>query len=117
MLTEAEKNWLKERSGTLVYHKFCLHCTYVKRRWFDGQTPCMLADIGRICPVFYQEDIQDAAEFEARVAMYLAKSPCLTCPSTIYGNCETRKTAKGREVIEACRLKHARLAVEQEMEK
>ena len=59
---------------------------------------------------------KDAAEFEARVAVYLAKSPCLTCPSSIYGNCETRKTARGREVIEACRLKHARLAVEEEMQ-
>lgn len=62
------------------------------------------------------QDWKDAAEFEARVAVYLAKSPCLTCPDNPR-NCPRENTPeKGRPFWEACRMKHARIAVEQEME-
>ena len=78
-------------------------------RWFDIQTcTCRLED--------KKEDYRDAAEFEARVAVYLAKSPCLTCPDNPR-NCPRENTPeKGRPWLEACRMKHARIAVEQEME-
>lgn len=59
---------------------------------------------------------KDAAEFEARVAVYLAKSPCLTCPDNSR-NCPRKNSPeKGRPFFEACRIKHARIAVEKEME-
>lgn len=62
------------------------------------------------------QDWKDAAEFEARVAVYLAKSPCLTCPDNSR-NCPRKNSPeKGRPFFEACRIKHARIAVEKEME-
>lgn len=49
--------------------------------------------------------------------VYLAKSPCLTCPDNPR-NCPRKNTPeKGRPFFEACRIKHARIAVEKEMER
>ena len=63
------------------------------------------------------QDWKDAAEFEARVAIYLAKSPCLTCPDNPRNCPRNNSPDKGRPFFEACRMKHARIAVEQEMER
>ena len=83
---------------------------YRRCRWLNIQTcSCLLEDKGA--------NHRDAAEFEARVAVYLAKSPCLTCPDNPR-NCPRKNTPeKGRPFWEACRMKHARLAVEAEMER
>lgn len=105
MLTEAEKKWLKKKS---YYKQFPVNCykTYKCSECPHKET-CYL----------WPNDFKDAAEFEARVAVYLAKSACLVCPDNRHGGCPTREiAAHGREHVEACRLKHARLAVEAEME-
>ena len=74
-------------------------------RWFDIQTcTCRLED--------KKEDYRDAAEFEARVAAYIAFwSQIRPCP--------TRAGCKAQSILEcaACWLKHARIAVEKEMER
>ena len=110
MLTEAEKNWLRRREGYLKY--YCQHCQFFKPYdtphvnpgWCQGDCWC--------CPVAgkdIQYAFQDAAEFEARVAVLLTDRddtyipPChIVCSG--YHNC--------RE----CRLMYARLAIEAEME-
>lgn len=116
MLIEAEQKWRLERGLSLLENgyyscKDCPNHTDEKNMWTGH---CWIEE-GSFCPVEHS-GYRDAAEFEARVAVYLAKSPCLTCPDNKQGGCCTRKMARGRDVVEACRLKHARLAVEQEME-
>jgi hypothetical protein len=116
MLTDAERKWLQERENVPLFQceKYCeyhvgknsyFECTYspaLSQEWCKN-------DAGN-------QDWKDAAEFEARVAVYLAKSPCLTCPDNPR-NCPRENTPeKGRPFLEACRMKHARIAVEQEME-
>lgn len=117
MLTEAEKRWLEERKPptkkiykTTADDNFCRHCT----RYNTNCTP-WFRDVA-YCPTDQGGDFRDAAEFSARVAAKLAKSACLVCPDNQHGGCPTREiAAHGREHVEACRLKHARLAVEAEM--
>ena len=112
MLTEAEKKWLEERQDKGEYNfYYCQYCNKIPSIVTGGLCagPCPMYPGGF--------EYQDAAEFEARVAARLAKSPCLTCPDNKQGGCCTRKMARGRDVVEVCRLKHARLVVEQEMEK
>lgn len=109
MLTEAEKKWLEERENRIC--KFCIHCpgylnTIPCLDWWDGT--CMMDTT--------LEEFRDAAEFEARVAAKLAQSPCWSCPEKSKLSCPRGKSeANGRPKAEACRLKHARLAVEEEM--
>ena len=112
MLTETELKWVKET------RHLCNRC-----EWNLYDNPCVRygrLGMGERCPGFsprnLEHDYRDAAEFEARVAVYLAKSPCLTCPDNPR-NCPRENTPeKGRPFLEACRMKHARIAVEQEME-
>ena len=60
-------------------------------------------------------ELEARAEFWQRAAVKLAKSICLECPDN-KGNCPRRGIEQhGREYVEACRMKHARLAVEAEM--
>ena len=63
--------------------------------------------------VSFDDDIRDAAEFEERVANY---NPCLSCVDHPK-NCPRELSdgdSLGDEIV-ACRMKHARLAVEAEM--
>lgn len=63
--------------------------------------------------VSFDDDIRDAAEFEERVANY---NPCLSCVDHPK-NCPRELSdgdSLGDEIV-ACRIKHARLAVERQM--
>ena len=104
MLTEAEKKWLEERKSSLRYAchscKFkgeggCFYVPPIEREW------CYLDHVN--------QDWADAAEFEARVsrimALYLGAPPCGV------GTCNNPNF-----LCPECRLKHARLKAEQEME-
>lgn len=44
-------------------------------------------------------------------------APCLTCPDNSRNCPRNNSPDKGRPFFEACRMKHARIAVEQEMER
>jgi hypothetical protein len=108
MLTEAEKTWLEEReyAEAVEYgHYSCPSC-----KWL-GQEDNVC--IFRRCLIF-DPKWQDVAEFEARVAAKLtglnaAELPC-------YPNFLCPFSAKHIGSCKACYLKHARLAVEAEME-
>jgi hypothetical protein len=97
-LTDEEIAWYAERDWTLeiLGNYSCGLCQY--------RVPDDLLCIFRECPKF-KDDYKDAAEFEARVAAKLANKCTDTRPCI--GACKT---------CEARRLKHARLAVEAEME-
>ena len=129
MLTEAEKKWLEERKPptkqpykTTADDNFCRYCA----RYNTHCTP-WFRDVA-YCPTDKGGDFTDAAEFEARVAALLSVSenrltPCLTDlnPET-RGECKQwrfywRNSYAVYWGCAACRLKYARLAVEQEMEK
>lgn len=108
MLDEAEKWWLYTRKNVdmVTGTYFCATCQYMN----DEEEECIF----RKCPIF-EADYRDAAEFEARVAARLtglnaAELPC-------YPNFLCPYRAKHIGSCKACYLKHARLAVEAEMEK
>lgn len=119
-LTEQEKAWL-ERSKNLCSK--CIHkalgCILGKS---EGKRECIFfdADLG-------EPDYRDAAEFEARVALWVATNyfkwferPCKfengVCPhlSCISGK---KSACRPKWGLSWCKLKTARLAVEEEMEK
>lgn len=111
MLTNEERKWLQERGDSPLFQceKYCeyhvgkdsyFECTYspaLSQEWCKN-------DAGN-------QDWKDAAEFEARVAAYIAFwSQIMSCP--------TRAGCKAQSILEcvACWLKHARIVVEKEME-
>jgi hypothetical protein len=104
MLTEAEKKWLEERKDKGEYNfYYCQYCNKIPSIVTGGLCagPCPMYPGGF--------EYEDAAEFEARVsrimALYLGAPPCGT------GKCNNPDF-----LCPECRLKYARLAVEQEME-
>ena len=108
MLTNAEYYWLMQREWVcMVMGSYsCGLCQY--------RDPDDLLCIFRACPKF-NDNFHDVAEFEARVAAKLtglnaAELPC-------YPNFLCPYRAKHIGSCKACYLKHARLAVEAEMEK
>lgn len=108
-LTGSEKKWIErresmeEKTGVFFCH-YCKHLTEYYDEWIgycDGMP----------CPV-YPEELEaamwkDAAEFEARTAAKLANRCRNTRPCT----------GEPCKECEARRLKQARLAVEEEMER
>lgn len=114
-LTESEKKWLEEReqhkrNGEQFYS--CADCEHRSAEYdlFDGW-----CDNEGACPIeLGYRDLQDAAEFSARVAARLTglKAEELPC----YPNFLCPYSAKLIGSCKACYLKHARLAVEQEMD-
>ena len=106
MLSEAEKKWLHRRKN-LDDHTFCWHCPTGKKGF-----PC--TDwLYHLCPTqCSNQDFEDAAKFEARVAIELTRChDDLTGCNGFDGTCHEETLT-----CLACRLKHARLAVEAEME-
>lgn len=114
MLTYAERKWLQERENVPLFQceKYCeyhvgkdsyFECTYspaLSQEWCKNDA----------C----NQDWKDAVEFEARVASLLAQKegawePCF------YTHCPYGSVISAEECIQ-CRMKHARIAVEQEME-
>ena len=119
MLTEKDRKWLEERVENLEIFGgyFCPDCPefvledegfmYCGR---GGWENCTVDNPHKYI-------FKDAAEFEARVAAKLAQYFCFVCSDRPHKGCPARHiTTYGREHVEACRLKHARLAVEAEME-
>lgn len=115
MLTEAEKMWLEERKPptkkpykTTADDNFCRHCTRYNTNcipWFR--------DVA-YCPTDQGGDFRDAAEFSARVAAKLAEETAKWEPCYNSGRCPV-DVLYAKKCI-PCRLKHARLEVEAEME-
>jgi hypothetical protein len=101
-LTESEKKWLEVRE------KRNFQTGYYLSPWaFPKKTLYWVTEVS---------DTYDAAEFEARVSARLTGEPpyafgfCQLCKYNSHG-CQ-----KLRIPLKQCRLKHARLAVEAEME-
>lgn len=110
MLTEAEEKWLERRKV------LCTHCDLIARGFCKGEknkTSCKLwEDLHCENPVSgYKafQSMQDAAEFEARVALELTDYDASyrpPCPD----NCRSIRNCR------ECHLMYARIAVEAEME-
>jgi hypothetical protein len=113
MLTEAEKKWLGDREQVEIANGLysCAHCKLFSNI-YSVYTGYCIGEYAE-CPIV--PDFQDAAEFEARVAAKLtglnaAELPC-------YPNFLCPFSAKNLGIgCKDCFLKHARLAVEEEME-
>lgn len=117
MLTEADKKWLHRRKK-LDDHTFCWHCPTGKKGF-----PC--TDwLYHLCPTqCSNQDFEDAAEFEARVAAKLAQGvsygelPCGAdpdCPDKGMDKYNTKETPTLG--CRMCVLRAARLEVETKME-
>lgn len=106
MLTDSEKKWLEERKYDLEIFG-CYYCPSCKG--FDKREGgCIFIR----CMIF-RINWEDCAEFEARVAAKLTEISATWEPCFKAGGCPV-------EVLYAhncipCRLKHARLTVEEEM--
>lgn len=130
MLTEAEKNWMRRREGYLKH--YCRHCQFFKPYDAPHVIPGYCQGDSWCCPVNGKDIIysmQDAAEFEARVAEKLAKPRKELRPK----GCSWYETTEGGHLVRktacpphhdidkcagfaTCSLYHARLAAEAEME-
>lgn len=107
-LTESEKKWLDERARRCAY--FCIHSSDGRRDF-----PCLdWWHSPNNCPLEGAQDFRDVAAFEARVAARLAWENC-PCKRPRFFEC-AKITARDRKDVVRCRLKHARLAVEEEMQ-
>lgn len=101
MLTESEKQWLRGRElVALAYCAWCRKCDRRYRHMFRG------------CPT----DYTSADDFEARVAAKLANplwGVCWNSDSCLeFGG--SKDEPRGWWNCQWCRLKHARLQVEEE---
>lgn len=115
-LSEKEKDWLERREK---YPKlYCQHCQFfepydtphVNPGWCSGDCWC--------CPVVGKDilySFQDAAEFEALVAVKLAQNEYIFIPCYLSGTKWDDCPHKDWDCNQ-CRIKYARLAVEQEMD-
>ena len=116
MLTEQEKKWLEFRKNV------CFRCK--KRRQtcsLQLRDDCLKVGYPiRDLAMMFQPDYADAAEFEARVAEKLTlKEPCPLPENADLDDCPYSYFIEDEESAFSCRwcrLKRARIAVEQEME-
>ena len=93
-LSEAEEKWLEDRDAI----------QFATGEYLCGLYPEMLVD-----------DFQDAAEFEARVAEKLATVICSGCEDFNKKNVCPLAIYQTTGIYE-CRMMHARLAVEADMD-
>ena len=108
----SEEKWLGRRAANEMAFDafFCPHCEQfnVERDPYLGH-----CDDDSRCPLT-EHDFRDAAEFEARVAEKLARNICYNCSDAPEG-CPSAFEYP-RRTGERCRLMHARLAAEAEMD-
>lgn len=113
MLTDAELKWLEERQNICLRCRDRKYCRTGKKHGYNTRN-CRFWKITVLGPFSLSYPInnyEDAAKFEARVGAYIAFwSQHMQCP--------TRTSCRAQRISEcvACWLKHARIAVEAEME-
>lgn len=100
MLTNNEKKWLADRQCVTIFS--CLHCDK------HGNQLCPLKYVDGYC--MKKSDYQDAAEFEARVAMKLSDSEYHNSDEYTNGYFTWLHFTTNAE-----RLKIARIEVEEEL--
>ena len=114
MLTEQERKWLENRTPVC--------CELIPPKSFDGKPQSRCPDCKYNLPPgqcsIHHSDYRDAAEFEARVAEKLTlKEPCPLPENADLDDCpyfiEDEESAFS---CRWCRLKRARIAVEEEMD-
>lgn len=121
MLTEAEKEWLERRKNLCTRCSRTTSCREGKRHGFNTYK-CRFWEASTNLGAL-RESFRDAAEFEARVARRLSLggtcADCKTkphnCPLQRWPYAHFQKTATREECAE-CRMRHARLAVEADMD-
>lgn len=115
-LTRYEREWLEERQDRELRHGHfsCIYCEHFTSQCdpytghCDGTIFDCLFEVGKW-------HLQDAAEFEALVAAHTVKLKAEELPC--YPNKLCPFSAKQIGSCNACYLRHARIAVESEMER
>ncbi|MBR5883353.1 MAG: hypothetical protein IKY97_07790 [Mailhella sp.] len=110
MLTEAEKKWLEEREKTKENNGYYF-CAFSELQSAAWNTERGWLDVPWVIDT--KDTYKDAAEFEARVAAKCAAMhwDCVACPGDYVDDCEITDIS-----CTETRLKHARIAVEEEMQ-
>lgn len=119
MLTEKEKEWLERRKNLCnrcIKAAWCRtgekHGYNTERcRFWELKVPNQSIILGAL-----SEDLHDAAEFEARVAVKLATVICARCEDFNKKNICPLAIYQATGLYE-CRMMHARLAAEAEMDR
>ena len=117
MLTEQEREWLERRKN------LCNRCGFQKRcSWKSENIPCEKWGLFQIKAWGtksgdVEHNFRDTAEFNARVAEKLARNICICCPDALARKSCPSAFESPRRTGESCRLMHARLAAEAEMDK
>ena len=117
MLTEQEREWLERRKN------LCNRCGFQKRcSWKSENIPCEKWGLFQIKAWGtksgdVEHNFRDTAEFNARVAEKLARNICICCPDALARKSCPSAFEYPRRTGESCRLMHARLAAEAEMDK
>jgi hypothetical protein len=117
ILTEKELKWLEEREAPLYK---CVKCKHHYVRSGCQYIPPYLDDFCHLDAD--NQDWQDVAEFEARVAMkvnieLLDISPCFQADVCVEPHLFKYNDGGNGDGCNMCRLKYARMAVEADMEK
>lgn len=121
-LTEQERKWLEKRKKKNT--RLCTTCQNHAPWYVRGKLVKLgcRTDSGEACP-FYRsshtlDDYRDAAEFEARVAAKLTlEEPCPLPENADLDECPYFTEDDGSAFsCRWCRLKRARIAVEEEMD-
>lgn len=115
MLTVNDERWLEGRKV------LCPRCDHY-RDHVEGKSACFRGEksgwMQAECRFFLRKDLipdyKDAAEFEAKVVKALLDFACKNCPKFgVFPECPYTK--QGRDGLEACQQRFARLYVEEEM--
>ena len=116
-LSEQEREWLERRKNLCNRCVKAAWCRTGEKHGYNTER-CRFWELkapNQRSTGNLDEDFQDAAEFEARVAEKLVRNICYNC-SDEPESCPSAFEYP-RRTGESCRLMHARLAAEAEMDK
>jgi hypothetical protein len=119
MLTNSEREWLEKRKNLCIRCPKKNYCRTGKKHNFNTRD-CRFWEIYAPSEKLWnhelREDFKDVAEFSARVAAKLATAFCPNdCDNLDADDCAISDCALYAK-RSTCRLKHARLAVEEELQ-
>lgn len=103
MLTDNEKQWLEKRQNLCTRCSRAEYCRVGKKHNFNTHE-CRYWESAYL---HYHDFYQDAASFEAQVALYMAR----VRPTELFA-CDGGELKTWAQMCPVCRLKHARIAVE-----
>lgn len=116
-LSEQEREWLERRKNLCNRCARRRFCEIGKKHGFNTAACRFWEAMNPKGELLVRAYFRESAEFEARVAEKLARNICIYCPDALARKSCPSAFEYPRRTGESCRLMHARLAVEAEMDK